>query len=82
MSLIEPLHEIGCACDICVAERRVMVRSTNPLIQKKIEPTRVIIPVEQAIAQVQEAIDVYEEKLNQLYAEMKILRDDKNIERK
>lgn len=76
MSLIDPLHGAGCACETCVAERRVMVRSTNPLMQKKIAPTRTIIPVEQAIAQVQEAIDVYEEKLSQLYAEMKILRDE------
>ena len=76
MPLIDPLHGIGCACDICVAERGVMVRSTNPLMQKKIKPTRTIVPVDQAIAQVQEAIDCYEEKLNQLYAEMKILRDE------
>lgn len=76
MPLIDPLHEAGCACGICVAERKIMVRSTNPLMQKRIEPTRTLIPVEQAIAQIQEAIDVYEEKLNQLYAEMKILRDE------
>jgi rubrerythrin len=45
-------------------------------MKKEIKPTRTIIPVDQAIAQVQEAIDVYEEKLGQLYAEMKILRDE------
>ncbi|MCK9570419.1 hypothetical protein M0R72_15840 [Candidatus Pacearchaeota archaeon] len=76
MSLIDPLHERGCACPICTAERKIMVQSTNPLMKKEIKPTRTIIPVDQAIAQVQEAIDVYEEKLGQLYAEMKILRDE------
>jgi hypothetical protein len=53
-----------------------MRQNADPLMRKKIMPTKVIIPVDQAIAQVQEAIDCYEGKLNQLYAEMKILRDE------
>jgi hypothetical protein len=69
-------HDVGCACDECVSARRDMVKATNPLLHKEIKPTRVIVPVDQAIAQVQEAIDCYEGRLNQLYAEMKILRDE------
>jgi hypothetical protein len=53
-----------------------MRQNVDPLMRKKIQPTKTIIPVDQAIAQVQEAIDIYEEKLHQLYAEMKILRDE------
>jgi len=75
MPLIEPLHEIGCACGICVAERRVMVQSTNPLMQKKIEPTRILIPVEQAIAQLCEAKDCYLERIAEIDMQLKDLRD-------
>jgi rubrerythrin len=59
-----------------VAARKVMVKNTHPLMGKTPQPTRTLIPVEQAICQIQEAIDCYEGKLNQLYAEMKILRDE------
>ncbi len=60
-----------------VAARREMVRATHPLMQKdENRQTKIIIPVEQAIAQVQEAIECYEEKLDQLYTELKILRDE------
>jgi rubrerythrin len=59
-----------------VAARRAMVRATHPLMGKVPHPTRTLIPVEQAICQIQEAIDCYEEKLNRLYAEMRILRDE------
>lgn len=76
MPIIEPMHETGCACGICAAERKIMVRSSHPLMGKVPQPTRTLVPVEQAICQIQEAIDCYEGKLNQLYAEMKILRDE------
>ncbi|MCK9569003.1 hypothetical protein M0R72_08685 [Candidatus Pacearchaeota archaeon] len=69
-------HEASCTCALCVAYRAAMRQNADPLMRKKIMPTKVIIPVDQAIAQVQEAIDCYEGKLNQLYAEMKILRDE------
>lgn len=69
-------HEASCTCPMCVAYRTAMRQNADPLMQKKIRPIRVIIPVDQAIAQVQEAIDCYEGKLHQLYAEMKILKDE------
>ena len=59
-----------------VAARKAMVRASHPLLDKEIEAQRILIPVDQKIAQIQEAIDCYEGKLNQLYAEMKILRDE------
>lgn len=69
-------HEASCACEMCRAWRAAMRQNADPLMRKKIQPTRVIIPMDQKIAQVQEAIDCYEGKLNQLYAEMKISRDE------
>jgi hypothetical protein len=61
---------------MCRAWRAAMRQNADPLMRKKIQPTKTIIPADQAIAQVQEAIDCYAEKLHQLYAEMKILRDE------
>jgi rubrerythrin len=69
-------HEASCACDLCVAWRAALVEKKNPLMHKKIQPTKIIIPVDQKIAQIREAIDCYEGKLSQLYTEMKILRDE------
>jgi rubrerythrin len=43
---------------------------------KVIQPTRVLIPVEQAIAQIQEALECYEGRIATLKAELKILRDE------
>ena len=78
MSLIEPIpvHEASCACSICVAERKVMVRSSHPLLDKPIEAKKILLPVDQAIAQIQEARDCYQQRINQLDAELKILRDE------
>ena len=41
----------------------------------EIKPTRVIVPVEQAIAQIAEAIECYQARIDSLQAEMRILRD-------
>jgi hypothetical protein len=76
LKIIEPLHGAGCACPICVAERRIWVRTNHPLMQKEIKPTRVLIPVDQAIAQISEAIDCYQSRVDELQAELKILRDE------
>ena len=43
---------------------------------KEIKPTRVIVPVEQAIAQIAEAIECYQARIDSLQAEMRILRDE------
>jgi rubrerythrin len=59
------------------ATRAAMVRATHPLMKnKELAPTRKLIPVDQAIAQIREAIECYEGRLGQLYAELKILRDE------
>jgi prefoldin subunit 5 len=43
---------------------------------KEIKPVRVLVPVEQAIAQIAEAIDCYQDRIAALQAEMRILRDE------
>ena len=43
---------------------------------KEIKPTRTLVPTEQAIAQIAEAIECYQERIATLQAEMRILRDE------
>lgn len=69
-------HESSCACPLCVAYRAAVRQNADPLMRKKIEPSKVIIPVDQKMAQIQEAIDCYQGRINELQAEMKILRDE------
>jgi rubrerythrin len=42
----------------------------------EIKPTSIIIPVDQKMAQIQEAIDCYQGRIDSLQAEMRILRDE------
>ena len=69
-------HEPSCACEMCRAYRAAIRQNADPLMRKKIEPSKVIIPVDQKIAQIQEAIDCYQGRITELEAEMKILRDE------
>lgn len=62
MPVIEPLHEPSCACPMCVARRKAMVESSNPLMQKRgIEPTMTssIIPRDEAIANAREELEFH-----------------------
>jgi hypothetical protein len=59
-----------------VAARKTMVINSHPLMGKKVESKKVLIPVEQAIAQIQEAVDCYQGRIDVLRAELKILRDE------
>lgn len=52
-----------------------MLQAAHPLMNKEIKPTR-IIPVDQKMAQIQEAIDCYQDRIAALQAEMRILRDE------
>jgi rubrerythrin len=70
------MHEPSCTCEICVAWRSALVQNRHPLMNKTIKPTRVIVPVEQAIAQIAEAIECYQARIDSLQAEMRILRDE------
>ena len=45
-------------------------------MNRAIKPSRVIVPVEQAIAQIAEAIECYQDRIASLQAEMRILRDE------
>ena len=53
-----------------------MLQAAHPLMNKEIKPTRIIIPVDQKMAQIQEAIDCYQDRIAALQAEMRILRDE------
>lgn len=59
-----------------VAARRLLLLANHPLHSRKDEepaPTR--IPVEQAIATLEEAKDCYEQRLAEIETELRILRD-------
>ena len=73
--IIEPLHEIGCACSVCVTERKSRVRSSHPLMDKEIKAQRILIPVDQKIAQLLEAKEMYETRIAGIDLELSILRD-------
>jgi hypothetical protein len=77
MSVIDqiPGHEPSCPCSVCVAERKIMVRSSHPLMGKMPQPTRTLVPVEQAIAQLMEARDCYAGKIAEIDLQLKDLRD-------
>lgn len=70
------MHEPSCTCEICVAWRFAMLQEAHPLMGKEIKPTSIIIPVDQKMAQIQEAIDCYQGRIDALQAEMRILRDE------
>ena len=53
-----------------------MLQAAHPLMNKEIKPTKIIVPVEQAIAQIAEAIECYQDRIAALQAEMRILRDE------
>lgn len=69
------MHEQSCTCEICVTWRAALVQNRHPLMNMAIKPTSVIIPVDQKMAQIQEAIDCYQGRIDALQAEMRILRD-------
>ena len=69
-------HAPSCTCEICVAWRYAMLQAAHPLMNKEIKPTKIIVPVEQAIAQIAEAIECYQDRIAALQAEMRILRDE------
>ena len=69
-------HEPSCTCEVCVAWRYAILQVNHPLMNKEIKPTRIIIPVDQKMAQIQEAIDCYQDRIAALQAEMRILRDE------
>ena len=53
-------HEVGCACHICVAERKIMVSSSHPLMQKvDPKPTSILIPREVALANAKEELQFH-----------------------
>lgn len=71
-----PGHEPSCACGICVAERKVMVRSSHPLMKKRDEdPAPAMIPISQALALELEAQEDLEIRLAQVKANIRALRD-------
>lgn len=45
-------HEPSCSCEICVAWRHAVLQAAHPLMNKEIKSTKIIVPVEQAIAQI------------------------------
>ena len=60
--IIEPVpgHEPSCACDVCVAERRIRVRSSHPLMQKvEPKPISVLVPREVALANAKEELEFH-----------------------
>lgn len=71
-----PGHEASCACSICAAERKSMVRSSHPLMKKQGEdPAPAMIPISQALAMELEARYDLEIRLAQVNANIRILRD-------
>jgi hypothetical protein len=52
-----------------------MRQNADPLMRKKIQPTRTIVPVEQAIAQLCEAKDCYLDRIAEIDSQLKDLRD-------
>lgn len=76
MPIIEPMHETGCACSICAAERKIMVRSSHPLMRKKEEiPDPSMIPFSQALAMELEMKEELEARLITVNANIRSLRD-------
>lgn len=69
------MHEPSCTCDICQSWRGALRQNADPLMRKKIQPTRAIIPVEQAIAQLCEAKDCYLDRVAEIDLQLKDLRD-------
>jgi hypothetical protein len=69
------LHEDACACEICVAWRAAMRQKVDPLMNKEIKATNRLIPVEQAIAQLLEAKEMYIDRIADIDLQLKDLRD-------
>ena len=53
-----------------------MLQAAHPLMNKEIKPSRVIVPVEQAIAQLMEARDTYVNRIAEIDLQLKDLRDE------
>lgn len=70
------MHEPSCTCEICVAWRSALVQNRHPLMHKEIKPTRVLVPVEQAIAQLCEARDCYVNRIAEIDLQLRDLRDE------
>ena len=68
-------HEPSCTCEVCVAWRYAILQANHPLMGKEIKPTRILVPTEQAIAQLLEAREMYETRICQIDSELSILRD-------
>jgi len=68
-------HEPSCSCEICVAWRYAMLQAAHPLMNKEIKPTRIIVPTEQAIAQLMEARETYANRIAEIDLQLKDLRD-------
>lgn len=70
------MHEPSCTCEICVSWRAALVQNRHPLMNMEIKPTKVIVPVEQAIAQLCEARDCYVNRIAEIDLQLKDLRDE------
>jgi hypothetical protein len=68
-------HEPSCTCEVCSAWRYAILQANHPLMGKDIKPTRVIVPVEQAIAQLCEARDCYVNRIAEIDLQLRDLRD-------
>ena len=69
-------HAPSCTCEICVAWRYAMLQAAHPLMNKEIKATRIIVPVEQAMAQLMEARDCYVGRIAEIDLQLKDLRDE------
>lgn len=73
--IIEPLHEIGCACSVCVTERKSRVRSSHPLMDKEIKAQRILIPRSEAIEIARDELNFHQHRIGELMAELERLGD-------
>ena len=65
--------------ELDVMARHAMVLATHPIHNKRDlppRPTSGLIPVHEKIAQIREAIDCYQGRIDQLNAELEIYRDE------
>lgn len=53
-----------------------MLQAAHPLMNKEIKATRIIVPVEQAMAQLMEARDCYVGRIAEIDLQLKDLRDE------
>jgi len=65
--------------DVAAMRRHEWVRETHPIHSKRDlppRPTSNLVPVHEKIAQLQEAIDCYQGRIDSLQAELAIYRDE------